>query len=62
MSLQRPGWNGSEKKMGTGAGEDVEENFGTVGVSHRMSHTLFPQRYCRSAVVPDTSIWLLPEA
>lgn len=44
--------------MGTGAGEDC----GPVGVSHRMSHALFPQRHCRSAVVPDTSIWLLPEA
>lgn len=63
MSLEKPGWNGSEKEMATGAGEDVEENCATGGgVTHRVSQALFLQRHCRSAVVPDTFIWLLPEA
>lgn len=33
MSLEKPGWNGSEKEMATGAGEDVEENCATGGGS-----------------------------
>lgn len=32
------------------------------GVTHRVSQALFLQRHCRSTVVPDTFIWLLPEA
>lgn len=44
------------------AEEAVEENGGTVGVPHRVSQALFHQRHCRSAVVPDSSIWLLLEA